>query len=133
MCGGGWTRDGGSMNIDADPRNADWIKVVGRAREFSRWTKCLIDEECGPAYRRFHAEVRTRHLEYFAERSEARSLTNLFSARDRRAAFPSEWSHLADTLTDTAWHRYHLSGGSSQTLAIAMLATAQAADPSMAW
>jgi hypothetical protein len=52
-----------------------------------------------------------------------------FVARNREGAFPDDWDHLAGALAARVWHRHHLSAGSSQVLAIALLASATRADP----
>jgi hypothetical protein len=54
-----------------------------------------------------------------------------FAASERRFAFPPGWEHLADT--PIRWHSRHLSGGSSQVLALALLQAAVAEDPSLGW
>jgi hypothetical protein len=54
-------------------------------------------------------------------------------ARTRQAAFPDGLEHLAGAIAARAWHRHHLSAGSSQVLAIALLAAASRADASLQW
>jgi hypothetical protein len=97
------------------------------------WTSHSIHAECGSAYRAYLRNVRERHIEYFAKRPDRRSEKHPFAARDLEAAFPDEWRHLANALPRGAWHRHCLSGGSSQVLAIALLAAATSADPSLRW
>jgi Restriction Endonuclease associating with ARP len=97
------------------------------------WTTERIDAECINAYDAYLAQVRLRHVAYFAARPEQRSATRAFAARTRQAAFPDGWEHLAGALAAQAWHRHHLSAGSSQVLAIALLASAARADPSLRW
>ena len=119
--------------LDAKPRNADWIKVVGRGRAFAAWTRAAIDEECRAAYGDYAKAVRARHIAFFAARPELRSSQHPFAAVDRVAAFPPGWSHLAGVIPEGEWHRHHLSGGSSQVLAVALLGAAVHDDPTLAW
>jgi hypothetical protein len=121
------------VNLDENSRNADWIKVVGRAREFARWSGEAIDAECRAAYRSYHAEVRNRHIEYYAARSDQRSETHAFAASSRPFAVAPGWEYLSDALAERTWHVHHLSGGSSQVLAIVLLAAATKADPALSW
>ena len=120
-------------DLDANPRNADWIKVVGRAREFGRWTAERIDKECASAYRRYHREVRDRHVAFYAAHPELCNPSHTFVAASRECAFPPGQARLANALGESSWHKHHLSAGSSQVLAIALLAAAAKADPSLAW
>jgi hypothetical protein len=97
------------------------------------WATNRIDAECEKAYDAYLDCVRRGHIAYFAARPERKSGTRLVVARSRQAAFPDGWGHLAAALGDRAWHRHHLSARSSQTLAIALLAAASCADPSLRW
>lgn len=121
------------IDLDADPRNANWLRIVGRAREFGRWSRERIDAECEAPYDEYLGAVRRRHIAYFAERPDQRSATHSFAAAEREFAFPDDWRRLSGVLPEHAWHRHHLSGGSSQTLAITLLSAAQSADPSLSW
>lgn len=97
------------------------------------WTAERIDAECDAAYESYFADIRQRHIAYFAERPELRSDTHPFAAKSREAALPDGWEHLARALPANAWHRHHLSGGSSQMLALVLLAAAARADASLDW
>ena len=97
------------------------------------WTAERIEAECASAHTTYANELRARHIDYFASHPERRSRTMVFASRTRRAAFPDEWGHLAGALPARAWHRHHLSGASSQVLALALLASAIQADPSLQW
>jgi hypothetical protein len=119
--------------VDDRPDNADRIRVLARAREFEGWTSRRIDFECADRYQAYGEEVRAGHIEYFARRPARRSDTHLFLARTREAAFPDGWEHLAGAIGEQAWHRHHLSAGSSQVLAIALLAAATSAERSLKW
>lgn len=119
--------------IDEHPRNADWIQVLRRGRELAAWTSEAIDAACARRYNAYLDEARARHTVYFADHPELRSSTAAFVAANRAAAFPPGASHLASLLPEKEWHRHHLSGGSSQVLAIALLAAARDADRTLAW
>jgi hypothetical protein len=109
------------------------MKVVGRARKFSQWSAKRIDDECRTAYAAYLAAVRDRHVAYYEERPAERSKSHPFAASERRFVFPPGFGHLAGAIAERSWHRHHLSGGSSQVLAIALLAAATRADPTLSW
>ena len=120
-------------HVDHHPGDAGWVRVLERAREFAGWTARRVDLECADRYQAYAEEVRARHVEYFARRPAQKSDTHSFLARTRESAFPDGWEHLAGAIGEQAWHRHHLSAGSSQVLAIALLAAATSAEPSLGW
>jgi hypothetical protein len=97
------------------------------------WTAERIDRECDAAYEFYFGEVRRGHIEYFGQRRERRGERCAFGAKSREAAVPQGWEHLAGALPIPAWHRHHLSGGSSQMLALVLLAAATRADRTLQW
>jgi hypothetical protein len=97
------------------------------------WTAERIDAECEAAYDSYFADVRRRHIAYFAERPERRSDRHPFAATSRESALPEGWEYLTNVLPPQAWHRHHLSGASSQMLTLALLVAAIRADPSLQW
>ena len=97
------------------------------------WSAAAIEEECAVAYQAYKREVNRRHLAYFRSRPEARDSERPWAATTRIAAFPDGGAELAGVLPERLWHRFHLFGGSSQVLAIALLAAAVKADPSLSW
>lgn len=109
------------------------VRNSGSATSLAGWTEHQIDLECKAGYDAFLIQTRARHIEYFAARPERRSETRAFLARSREAAFPDGWGNLADSIAPDVWHRHHLSAGSSQVLAIALLAAATRADSSLRW
>jgi hypothetical protein len=111
---------------DADRRDLS-------GRSLADWTSEKVDAECAEAYAAYFDQVRLGHIAYFAARPEQRGDTRPFVARSRQAAFPDGWEHLAEALGARAWHRHHLSPGSSQVLAITLVASATCADPSLQW
>jgi hypothetical protein len=56
-----------------------------------------------------------------------------FSARDLHAALPPGWAELASEMPAGSWDLRHLSGKSSQTLALGLLGVAAHRDPSLRW
>jgi hypothetical protein len=105
----------------------------GSGLSLRAWTSDQIDAECMDAYASYIGQIRGRHTAYFAARPERRSRTRPFAARAREAAFPDRCEYLAATLPEPVWHRHHLSAGSSQVLAIALVASATRAEPSLQW
>lgn len=106
---------------------------AGFGLSIREWKSGQIDAECVDAYASYIGQIRDGHTAYFAARPDRRSRTQPFAARTREAAFPDRWECLAATLPEPAWHRHHLSAGSSQVLAIALLASATRAEPSLQW
>lgn len=99
----------------------------------SHWTTPAIDQECGPAYRRYEKARRQQYLEYFARHPELRCTQQPHSARSLAAALPPGWSELETLIPRSAWHVYARSGKSSQTLALALLGCAARREPSFGW
>lgn len=100
----------------------------------SHWTTRAIDQECGPAYRRYEKARRQQYLEYFARHPELRCPQQPHSARSLAAALPPGWGEQLETLIPrNAWHIHARSGKSSQTLALALLGSAAHLDPSLSW
>jgi len=120
----------GESTIDTGGAEGDREQA---ASEFERWTKPRIDHACAPAYRRYSGELRLLHSAYYHARPEQRSATHPFAAARREFCFLPAHGRLADALTEPDWHRHHLSGASSQTLALALLAPASEADRSFGW
>src|SRR3954449_9309222 len=106
----------GLLNIDEDPRNADWIRAISRAREFAEWTAARIDAECATRYGEYLATVGQRHQSYTA--AQAKRVGSESARLMRREVFPPGWEHLVNALPEDGWHRHHLSPRSSQILAV---------------
>jgi hypothetical protein len=97
------------------------------------WTAEAIDQNCASAYLAYKRELNAKHLAHFRARPEARDPARPWAAVTRVAAFPDGWAALAELLPDRLWHQFHRFGGSSQTLAIALLSAATEADQSLSW
>jgi hypothetical protein len=91
-----------------------------------------IDEECESPWRRYDRRLSARYARYFEEHPDLVGDSKT-SARDLAAALPSGWGELAEAVPDDAWERQHLSGKSSQTLAVGLIGVAARRDPSLAW
>jgi hypothetical protein len=96
------------------------------------WTRPDIDAVCEPAWRRYDRRLGARYARYFQKRPELAG-EQRSSARDLAAALPPGWGELSDAVPGDAWERQHLSGKSSQMLAVALLGVAARREPSLAW
>ncbi len=100
----------------------------------SHWTTRAIDQECGPAYRRYEKARRQQYLAYFTRHPELRCPQQPHSAKSLAVALPPGWVEQLETLIPrNAWHVHARSGKSSQTLALALLGSAARLDPSLSW
>lgn len=96
------------------------------------WTKPEIDSACSTSHGRFDRELALHYSQYFEKHSELRG-THRHCAKNIQAALPQNWGHLADKLPVAERHRHHLSGKSSQLIALGLLGAAHQIDPSMQW
>jgi hypothetical protein len=115
---------GTDLRIDESSRNADWLKVVALGRELAQWPAERIDSECRSAYVGYHEAVRARHVAFFADRPDECEPGHTFVAADLASALPPDRAELGRVVPPGLWHRHCRSGGSSQTLAVALLGTA---------
>lgn len=97
------------------------------------WTARTVADTCRPRYRAYHADVRRRHIEHFAKRPKQRSPTHAFAAATLEDALPDGWERLAPLIPAASLHRHHLSGGSSQTLALGLLGPAVIYGKGLEW
>jgi hypothetical protein len=110
------------QNIDADPRNADWLRVLERAREFGGWTHEQIVAECEPSYEAYAETLRKRHRRWPNSPQSA-----------RHEVFPEHLSWLTTLLPPELWHDAWWAAKSSQTLALTLLAAACRSRPTLSW
>jgi hypothetical protein len=96
------------------------------------WPRPEIDAACEQAWRRYDRRLGARYERYFEEHPELAGGQRI-SARDYAAALPPDWAELVDEIPDDARHRQHLSGKSSQTLAVGLIGVAARRDPSLGW
>jgi hypothetical protein len=97
------------------------------------WPYKRIEAECRRPYAAYHRDVRERHLSYFEEELERRHPRNAFGALSLAAALPRGWQRLERFLPPERRHRHHLSGGSSQVLALGLLGPAVMHDAMLPW
>lgn len=101
--------------------------------EFSSlWTPRAIKQECGRSHREYKKGLEGHYEAYFGDRPDLAG-EHRFKARDLGAALPPGYKELGKLVPRNAWHVHHLSGGSSQVLAVALLASAIQADPRLSW
>jgi hypothetical protein len=104
------------------------------AEEFSRrWTPRAIKAACGTLHGRYKRELEGGYRAYFSSNPELAAPDHDRKAADLTAALPPGWSSLHDLIPPGQLHQHHLSGGSSQILATALLGSAQAVDGSLSW
>lgn len=96
------------------------------------WTKPDIDAQCSAAHGRYDRELALHYTDYFAGHPELRG-SHRHCAVNMEAALPTNWSRLADRIPLRCRHRHHLSGKSSQILALGLLGPASEIDPSLGW
>lgn len=96
------------------------------------WTPSEIDAQCKAGHARYVSSLKQHYTEYFAARPEEAG-TQAWSARDLRAALPPGFEMLEVFLAAGARHRHHLSAGSSQVVALALIGAAQVTRPEPVW
>jgi hypothetical protein len=96
------------------------------------WTPRAIRKACGPAHTRYKRELEQRYSEFFISNPKLAG-SHRWKARDRPAALPPSRPGLETLVPKKGWHRHHLSAGSSQMLAVALLGSAIERDPSLVW
>ena len=99
----------------------------------ARWTGLEVAKECRTAHSAYRAAKTDSYRTYFVANPHLKADDHAFKARDLAAALPDEWAGLADLLPVTERHRHHLSGNSSQVLALGLLGVAAKRDPTLAW
>jgi hypothetical protein len=99
----------------------------------SNWTGPEVVAECRAAYNAYRAAKTESYRAYFTANPHLRADGHAYMARDLAAALPDGWAGLAELLPGSERHRYHLSGNSSQVLALGLLGVAARADPTLAW
>ena len=100
--------------------------------ELSAWTHERVHAECAAAYRVYSRDLDDHYARYFAAYPEERGV-HVRQAADIERALPPGWDYLADELPERVRHRHHLSGRSSQLLALAVLGAATHLDFSLRW
>ena len=104
-----------------------------RSPHLGTWTGHEIYEECRDAHSAYARGKTGSYVAYFAAHPELRDEHHPYKARDLAAALPEEWGGLADYLPGTGRHQHHLSGNSSQVLALGLLGVGARLDGSLGW
>src|SRR5436309_15685809 len=105
---------------------------MSTALDLDGWTHEAVHGECRNAFSHYSRELDRHYATYFAAHPEERG-THLRQATDLERALPPGWEHLADDLPERVRHVHHLSGRSSQVLALAMLGASARLDPGLDW
>jgi hypothetical protein len=100
--------------------------------DLAAWTHEAVHVECGAAYNRYSHDLDAHYTAYFAAHPKERG-DHPRQAADLERALPPGWGHLADDLPKRVRHRHHLSGRSSQVLALAILGASARLDFSLDW
>lgn len=96
------------------------------------WTHEAVHRKCRDAYNQYSIDLDSHYAAYFAAHPEERG-THLRQAVDLERALPPGWAHLADELPERVRHVHHLSGRSSQVLALAVLGASSHLDFGLDW
>jgi hypothetical protein len=102
------------------------------AFDLAAWTHEAVHAECRHAYNQYSRDLDGHYAAYFAAHPKERG-THLRQAADLERALPPGWEHLADDLPERVRHVHHLSGRSSQVLALAILGASARLDPGLDW
>lgn len=100
--------------------------------ELAAWTKDEIDASCKKPYGVYARDLTVRYRQYFADHPELAS-DHPIKARDLTSALPPGADFLEEYLPEKLRHRQHLSGRSSQIVALALLGLSWRRDPSLRW
>ena len=96
------------------------------------WTTSRIDEECEAPHRVYKRALEEAYIAYFASNPSLAG-EHRFKASSLVAALPEGFAGLGAEIPPRLLHRHHLSGGSSQMVALGMLGAAARIDPSLGW
>jgi hypothetical protein len=108
------------------------FRVTPASSDLALWTHEAVHAECGGAYNRYSRDLDAHYAAYFrAHPDEGGSHPR--QAADIERALPPSWEDLAGDLPDRVRHVHHLSGRSSQLLALAMLGASARLDPGLNW
>lgn len=100
--------------------------------ELAAWTKGEVDQICNKPYGVYVRGLTEHYRQYFAEHPELAG-DHPLKAKDLGSALPPGADFLEEYLPEKLWHLQHLSGRSSQIVALALLGLAWRLDPSVRW
>lgn len=101
--------------------------------DLANWTGPEVFAECADAYKRYRAAKTESYRAYFNAHRELRDEHHEYKAHDLVSALPEGWAELAQYLPERERHRHHLSGNSSQVLALGLLGVGAKLGPSLSW
>jgi hypothetical protein len=104
-----------------------------RSPHLATWTGPEIFQECRAAYRAYASAKTESYRAYFVAHPELKDEHHPYKARDLVAALPEEWAGLEQHLLLAERHRHHLSGNSSQVLALGLLGVGARLNPQLSW
>jgi hypothetical protein len=84
-------------------------------------------------YNAYRAAKTESYRAYFAANPHLKADDHDYKAANLAAALPEDWTGLADQLPVAERHQHHLSGNSSQVLALGLLGVGAKLDPSLSW
>lgn len=99
----------------------------------ANWTGATVTAECKTAYNAYKKAKTESYRAYFTANSHLKAANHDYKASDLAAALPEEWAGLSELLPVSERHLHHLSGNSSQVLALGLLGSAARTDPSLSW
>jgi hypothetical protein len=99
----------------------------------ANWSGPAVAKQCREDYNRYRLAKTESYRAYFAANPHLRADDHEYKAKDLGAALPEEWSGLAHQLPVGERHLHHLSGNSSQVLALGLLGVGKQLDSSLAW
>ncbi len=97
------------------------------------WSQAAIDAQCLPSYRPYERELKAYYTSYFKKHPQLRCPNHPYSARTVGATLPRGSQHLSWLIPRLSLHPFARSGRSSQMLALALLGSACAREPSLKW
>jgi hypothetical protein len=100
--------------------------------ELAAWTKDEIDAICKEPYGVYARDLTVHYRRYFADHPELAG-DHPLKAKDLASALPPGADFLEEYLPEKLRHRQHLSGRSSQIVALALLGLSWRRSPSLRW
>lgn len=96
-------------------------------------TPTLTAAQLNSLYRAYEREAIERYTTFFAVNPALRDPDHPYKAVSLEAALPQGWGGLAEYLPRAERHRHHLSGRSSQVLALGLLGSGIQLEPDLGW
>lgn len=106
---------------------------MAEAAHLANWTGQHIAKECTASYAAYRQARTESYRSYFRKYPHLRAADHEYKAKDIAAVLPDGWEGLAAQLSVSERHPQHLSGNSSQILALGLLGVGAKLDPSLSW